>query len=158
MARKASKRGRRGGQGLNVVSTSALRAELERREGAVGDLMSRHRELANELSKIEGELSALGVIPGAKGGRGGRGVGRGRRRGPSAAVPPGRKRHQNDSNLEQALANVLKGQTMGVTEVAAAVQDAGYRTTSPNFRTIVNQALLRSNLIKKVSRGKYTAA
>lgn len=155
MARKAAKRGRRGGRGLNVISTSALRAELDRREGAVGELMSRHRVLAGELAKIESELSALGVSPG---GRGGRVAGRGRRRGPSAAVPPGRKRHQNDSNLEQALANVLKGRTMGVTEVAAAVQDAGYKTTSPNFRTIVNQALLRSNLIKKVSRGKYTAA
>ncbi len=157
MARKAAKRGRPGGRGLTVVSTSALRAELDRREGAVGDLMSRHRELAEELSKIESELSALGVMPGAKRGRPAV-RGRGRPRGPSAAVPAGRKRHQNDSNLEQALANVLKGQTMGVTEVAAAVQDAGYRTTSPNFRTIVNQALLRSNLIKKVSRGKYTAA
>jgi hypothetical protein len=52
---------------------------------------------------------------------------------------------------------VLKGKTMGVAEAADAVQKAGYKTSSPNFRTIVNQALLRSELIKKLGRGAYTA-
>jgi hypothetical protein len=141
------------------MSTAALRAELDRRQSAVNGLLARHRELAAELSQIEGELNALGIAPGS--GRGGRRGKAGRVGAPgvrTARVPAGRKRHQNDSNLEEALAKVLKGKTMGVTEVAKAVQQAGYRTTSPNFRTIVNQALLRSELIKKVSRGQYTAA
>ena len=60
-------------------------------------------------------------------------------------------------NLEDALAKTLTGHTMGVSEVADAVQAAGYQTTSPNFRTIVNQTLIRSNKFKKVSHGKYTA-
>jgi hypothetical protein len=166
MARKARRRrSRRGGQGLNNLSTAALRAELDRRQSQVEGLVTRHRELSAELSKIESELDALGIAPGAgragRRGRGGRGAakrGSGRRGPRSAGVPAGRKRHQNDSNLEEALAKVLKGKTMGVTEVAQAVQEAGYRTTSPNFRTIVNQALLRSELIKKVARGQYTAA
>ena len=68
-----------------------------------------------------------------------------------------RKRPKNDTNLVEALAKVLKGKTMGVTEVTAAVQVAGYKTSAANFRTIVNQALIRSELIKKVSRGQYTA-
>lgn len=154
MARKKSKgrartatRGKRGGRKLAVVSTADLRAELQRREGQVGKLMSRHNELAAELAQIEAELGALGIA--ASGG-----AGRGGRRGAAA----GRRRHRNDANLEESLAKVLKGKTMGVTEVAEAVQAAGYKTTSPNFRTIVNQTLLRSGLIKKVSRGQYTAA
>ena len=60
-------------------------------------------------------------------------------------------------NLVQALAKVLKGRSMGVTEVSHAVQEAGYRTTSPNFRTIVNQTLIKSPLFKRLSRGQYTA-
>lgn len=79
------------------------------------------------------------------------------RRGPSK--PKGsRKRHKNDSNLVEALRGVLKGTTMGVTEVAQAVQDAGYKTTSPNFRTIVNQTLIKHpEAFSKQGRGKYTA-
>ncbi len=156
MAKKASRRGRppgkagrRGGRGLKVISTVDLRAELGRREGQVGKLQTRHRVLSAELAQLEGELAAFGLTSGA-GGRAGRR--------PRVMIPAGRKRPRNDSNLEEALAKVLKGKTMGVTEVAAAVQEAGYRTTSPNFRTIVNQALIRSTLIKKIARGQYTAA
>ncbi|MCB9841270.1 MAG: hypothetical protein H6809_06445 [Phycisphaeraceae bacterium] len=128
------------------MSTADLRAELQRREGQVGKLMSRHNELTAELAQIEAELAALGIA--ASGAS---------RRGRRAAVGV-RRRHRNDANLEESLAKVLKGKTMGVTEVAQAVQAAGYKTTSPNFRTIVNQTLLRSSLIKKVARGQYTAA
>lgn len=61
-------------------------------------------------------------------------------------------------NLVEALVKVLTGRTMSVTEVTQAVQDAGYQTSSANFRTIVNQTLIKSKAFKKVSRGKYTAA
>ncbi|MFI4882217.1 MAG: hypothetical protein ACIAQU_06490 [Phycisphaerales bacterium JB064] len=79
------------------------------------------------------------------------------RKGPSK--PKGsRKRHKNDSNLVEALQGVLKGSVMGVTEVAQAVQDAGYKTTSPNFRTIVNQTLIKHpDVFSKQGRGLYTA-
>lgn len=147
MAKKAAKRGRRGGRTLKVISTADLRAELTRREGQVGKLMAKHRALSEQLAQVEGELAAFGGLAKA--------AGRGKR---ALVVTGGRKRPKNDSNLEAALAKVLRGKTMGVTEVAHAVQEAGYRTTSPNFRTIVNQALLRSELIKKVARGQYTAA
>ncbi len=69
------------------------------------------------------------------------------------------KRFKNDENLVQALQGVLRGKQMSVTEVADAVQEAGYRTTSDNFRTIVNQALIKKgNGFRKVSRGVYTVA
>jgi hypothetical protein len=61
-------------------------------------------------------------------------------------------------SLKEALRKSLSGRTLGVSEAAEAVQRAGYRTSSPSFRTIVNQALLSNpDLFKKVSRGKYTA-
>lgn len=60
-------------------------------------------------------------------------------------------------NLVEALVKLLKGRTMSVTEMTAAVQKAGYKTTSPNFRTIVNQTLIKSDRFKKVARGQYTA-
>ncbi len=60
--------------------------------------------------------------------------------------------------LIEALQKVLANKTMSVTDVAEAVRSAGYHTTSDNFRTIVNQALLaHTNLFKKVDRGQYTA-
>jgi len=51
----------------------------------------------------------------------------------------------------------VDGKTMGVSEAADAVQRAGYKTSAANFRTIVNQTMLKSPKIKKVSRGQYTA-
>lgn len=69
-----------------------------------------------------------------------------------------RKRHQNSTNLVGALQKVLNGKTMGVTEAASAVQKAGYKTTSPNFRTIVNQTLIKHpDAFSKKGRGLYTA-
>lgn len=141
--KKASKKARparKSGRTLNVVSTADLHAELNRRQGQASKLAARHKALLKEIAEVESMLAAFGVTSGS------------RRAGKV------RKRPKNDSNLEVALAKVLKGKTMGVTEVAEAVQAAGYRTTSPNFRTIVNQTLIRSALIKKLSRGQYTAA
>ena len=61
-------------------------------------------------------------------------------------------------NLVDSLAKVLKSKTLSVTEATEAVQKAGYLTTAANFRTIVNQALIReTKVFKKVSRGQYTA-
>jgi hypothetical protein len=42
-----------------------------------------------------------------------------------------------------------------VTDVVELVQKQGYKTTAANFRTIVNQALGKKTLFKKISRGIY---
>lgn len=69
----------------------------------------------------------------------------------------GRKRPQNAVPLATALAATLKDKVMSVTDVSEAVQKDGYRTTSPSFRTIVNQTLInRPDLFKRVDRGQYT--
>lgn len=153
-AKKAAPRrkaaSKRGGS-LRGVSTTALQAELQRRGSELQKLEAKRETLMEEVDRIDNEISVISAAIGAPAGaRRTAGAGRVRRAG-------GRKRPRNAKSLEVALADVLKGKTMGVTEVAEAVQRAGYKTTSPNFRTIVNQTLIRSDLIKKLGRGAYTA-
>lgn len=146
--------------GLRAASAGELQAELQRRSRDLATLEAKRDELLGKVEGIEAEIAAingaLGVSTASPRGR--RSAGR-----PKAGAAirvtrmAGGRRPRNDSSLEVALANTLKGKTMGVSEVAAAVQQAGYKTTSPNFRTIVNQTLIKSDLIKKIGRGQYTA-
>jgi len=122
---------------LTDMSINALQSEIKRREKHARMLQKRREKLVQQLAEIDAEIAGIGGLGG--GGRGGR-------------------RPRNDSNLPEALVGVLTGKTMSVTEAAEAVQKAGYITTSPNFRTIVNQALIRDKRFKRVGRGLYTAS
>ncbi|TVQ62074.1 MAG: hypothetical protein EA378_06315 [Phycisphaerales bacterium] len=126
--------------GLAGIDTAELAAELRRREASLGKIERKREKLLAQLEEVEAELAEAGALLGAAGG-----------------VPSGRKRHRNDSSLEDALVDLLNNTVMSVTDATEAVQRAGYRTTSPNFRTIVNQTLIKSNKFKKVARGQYTA-
>lgn len=122
------------GTSLTSLPISQLQAELRRRQRGVGSLVRRRERLAAKLAALDEQIRDLG------------GSG-------------GRVRPQNASSLVEALHEVLTGKTMGVTEVAEAVRKAGYKTNAANFRTIVNQALIKhKNRFKKVERGQYTAA
>ena len=119
------------------MSLAELQAELNRREKGIRKLERRREKLLAELASIDADLAAVGALSAAGGVR---------------------RRPRNEMNLVDSLAKVLDGKTMSVTEVTGEVQKAGYLTTAANFRTIVNQALIRENKrFKKVSRGKYTA-
>jgi hypothetical protein len=128
---------RRGGRvgGLAKLSMTELHTELRRRERRLPSLQRKRDRLLSKLSTIDEQITALGGAVGSR-----------------------RKRPHNDLKLVDALAKLLKGRTMSVTDAAEAVQKAGYKTTSSTFRTIVNQTLIKSDAFKKVSRGKYTAA
>ncbi len=130
-------------RGLAGVSVETLQAELSRRQQNLGKLEARYSKLSRELSAVAAEIQELGGAISASG--------------KMRVLPGGRRRAKNEMKLEDALAVVLKGQTMSVTEVAEAVQKAGYVTTSPSFRTIVNQTLINSGKFKRVERGQYTA-
>lgn len=121
---------------LTVMSTQELQAEIARRQRGLSGLQRRRARLIEQLADIDAEIREMG---GALNG------------GP-------RKRPRNEMNLVEALKGVLKGQQMSVTDAAQAVQDAGYQTNAANFRTIVNQTLLREKAFKKVSRGVYTTS
>jgi len=135
MARRSSGGG---GGGLTGLSVSDLRRELMRRERRVGGLVRRRERLMLKVRELESQIMEHG----------------GSARGGGLTL---RKRPKNEMNLVQALSKVLADKVMSVTEVSQAVQDAGYNTTSPSFRTIVNQTLINSGKFKRVERGKYTA-
>lgn len=119
------------------MTTAELHAELHRRGRNVRKLERRRERLLLDLAGVEKELASEGALS-ASGGI--------------------RRRPRNEMNLVNSLAAVLQGKEMSVTEVTQAVQQAGYLTTAANFRTIVNQALIREKKkFKKVSRGMYTA-
>ncbi len=109
-------------------------ADMKRQQAAATAIIKKRDELRSKLAELDRDLRALG--PAAK----------------------GRVRPRNDMNLVEALRKVLNGKTMGVTQVSEVVQKAGYKTFAANFRTIVNQTLIKNRKIfKKVSRGQYTA-
>jgi uncharacterized protein YjiS (DUF1127 family) len=121
----------------NSLSIHELQAELQKRERGIRKLERRRERLLADLAQVDTELGAVGAL-----GAGGR----------------IRRRPRNEMNLVDSLAKVLNGKTMSVTDVTQAVQKAGYITTAANFRTIVNQALIREKKVfKKISRGQYTA-
>jgi len=85
-------------------------------------------------------------------------VGGSRAGGPTGGLLPettGGHTRRNDLNLEQALKRAMGDKPMSVTDAAAAALKAGYRTTSPSFRQIVNATLIRSGEFERVGRGEY---
>lgn len=101
------------------------------------ELAIRHRRLQNLIEKrnqINFEIKSLGGDARLQG-----------------------SRAKNETPLVPALKALLKGREMTVTKTAEAVQKAGYTTTSPNFRTIVNQALINTKNFRRCRRGVYTA-
>ncbi len=124
---------------LSGLSVGDLQRELRRRERGVEVLVRKRDKLMEKVHALDTEIAALGIALGSR------------------RAAAGRRRPRNDSNLADALVSVLKTKTLSVTDVAQAVQEAGYVTTSPNFRTIVNQTLIKDKRIKRVGRGQYTA-
>ena len=133
-----AKRGSRGSGGgsLAKISYSELARELSRRQRDLTSLHRRRSSLMERLKTLDREIAALGGLIGA---------------GPDGV----RRRPRNTKTLVDALHEVLSGKTMSVTQVSEEVQKAGYVTTSPSFRTIVNQTLINSGKFKRVGRGVY---
>ena len=127
---------------LSSLSNAELLREVARRERKVRTLVRKRDKLMQKVRLLDADIEQFGGR--AASGRGG--------------AITGRRRPANSMNLVEALTKVLSGKTMGVSEAAEAVKKAGYATTSPNFRTIVNQALLSNgSSFKRVERGQYTA-
>jgi hypothetical protein len=149
---------------LRSLSTSALRAEIARREKGAGKLAAKHKQLAARLAEIESELADLGVDGVARRGRRpGRPAGR---RGPGR--PPGsrglgrppkagrRGRGGNAMSLPAMLAQAVRvGSTVSPAEAGMAVKKAGYRSGSKTFGVQVAIALAKSPLFKRTGRGQY---
>lgn len=127
-----------GSSSLSAASTDAIRRELAKRGRRLPGLRRKLEGLQAKVARVESEIAALGGEIGAAGGR---------------------KRPKNDMTLVDALHKLLKNQKMTVTQATTEVQKAGYKTSAENFRTIVNQTLIRfKNRFKKLSRGVYTSS
>lgn len=126
---------------LMKMTTIDLQREIRSRQRRLPALLNGRVKVVAKLAAIEAEIERLG---GSTGG---------------SASGHGRVRVKNELNLTDALLKIFKGRTLRVTEIADAVQAAGYKSRSAHFRTIVNQNLITNGkLFKKVSRGRYTAA
>lgn len=124
---------------LAKIATAELADELHRRKIQTHSLQKKRDALAKQLEQLDDRIQELGglnidSVPRGAGGR----------------------RRRNAANLVQSLEKLLQNKSMNVTEITSAVQKAGYTTTSPNFRTIVNQTLINSPKFKRVDRGVYT--
>ncbi|MGD9690166.1 MAG: hypothetical protein AB7K52_10985 [Phycisphaerales bacterium] len=126
-------------KGLQSLSITDLEREIARRRSGVSSLLKRRKALERRLAALDAKIHAAGGSAG--------GAVRGRR-GP---------RPKNSANLVDSLRKLLNGKTLSVTDAADAVRRAGYRTNSPNFRTMVNAALLKKKFFKRTGRGMYTA-
>lgn len=119
---------------LDDMTLGDLQAEIRRRERRQRSLAKKRERLVEQIAEIDAELSELGA----------------------PEVGGVRRRARNEQNLAEALVDLLTGQQLNVTKIAQEVQRAGYRTTSPNFRTIVNQTLIKDSRFERVGRGTYT--
>ena len=127
------------GAGLAIADLQRI---LDQKQNELKRLYKRRSQLERELHGIDREISKVE-------GRGGNG--RGGRKG-------GGGRARNDKSLIETLEDVLRsnGGPMGVGDILEAVQAAGYRSNSDNFRGIINQQLIKEKKrFHKAGRGMY---
>jgi hypothetical protein len=152
------------------LSLEDLRRLCEEKEAQIGRLLERREALAAELESLDAELggSGRGRSRGPGRPRGSRGA-RGRRRGPGRppkAAKAGRgrrgKRGARGPRGEGGLQNMIRkalassSEPMKLADLAQAVLDAGYQTSSSRFGVIVGQRLSEMKDVKKAGRGLYT--
>lgn len=117
---------------LDSLSLSDLKRLIHERKKGHADLRKQRNKLLKQLAKIEKQL-------GGESGRRGTGT-----------------RPRNSMPLAEAIADALKGgKPMKVPEIAQAVMDAGYKSSSPKFTAIVNQTLIKDKRFHATERGVY---
>jgi len=118
----------------NGLSLAQLEHLLASRRAQIRKFGKRRAKLSRELAQIDKQIAALGGAGlGAAGGRA-----------------------RNEKSLVAMLEEVMGGgKPMGVGDIVAAVQKKGYRSTSANFRGIVNQTLIKEKQFTSAGRGMY---
>lgn len=121
------------------MSLDDLQRVIRDRQRALAKLERQRAKVQRKLDVVERQIAA--VTGSSSGGRRGR--------------PSGRPR--NDGSLSEAIARVLAGAggPMKIRDIAEKVQAGGYRSSSANFRGVVNQALFKDKRFKSAGRGLY---
>jgi hypothetical protein len=143
MAKQAAKKAKRAqhlARSLANIPAAELHSELLRRRRRVQPLARRYERLLERAAKVRAEIVALGGSVDASP--------------PDAGVA--RRRPRNRASLVQTLKTALAGNTLSVEQAMKKVLAAGYRSSSPSFRAIVNRALIKNAQFKRVGRGRYT--
>lgn len=126
---------------LKSLDTTALMAELKRRERNAKGLIKKRDKLARQLADVEAELSVLGATGSLRG---------------SAPSGGPRKRARNKVSLTDALAQAMEVRAVvSPAEAAELVKENGYKSTSQHFGMMVSNALTKDKRFKRVSRGQY---
>lgn len=127
-----------------ALSIAELERLLEERRSSVAKLQKRRDELQAKLDDLDREIAAAGGGSRGPGGPGER----------PARTAGGRAR--NATSLGDAIAAAMDGKgPMSVGDILDAVTAGGYRSTSANFRGIVNQTLIKDKRFHSASRGNY---
>lgn len=123
------------GRPRKFPSISDLQNMIRERRRHRTRIIQERKKAQSRLDQIDRDLQMLD----GRGGGGGRGRGR------------------NSASLTETMEAVLKksSKPMRVGDIAQAVQQAGYRSSSANFRGIVNQTLIKEKRFSAASRGHY---
>ena len=125
-----------------ALSIPELERLLEERRSSVAKLQKKRDELQAKVDDLDRQITAAG------------GSGEGRVGTAGTRTAGGRAR--NAVSLGGAIAAVMGGKgPMTVGDILAAVTASGYRSTSANFRGIVNQALIKDKRFQQSGRGSY---
>jgi hypothetical protein len=126
------------------LSIAQLEKMLNVRKGEIQRLTRQRNKVARRLDAIDSRIRALGGN--GHGGRGGGGGGGG-----------AGSRVRNEKSLIEMIEGVLgkSGKPMKVGDIADAVRAGGYRSNSANFRSIVNQTLIKEKKFGSAGRGLY---
>jgi hypothetical protein len=108
---------------------------LNVRRAELAKLQKQRAGLVRELASVDRSIARIGGIAGGKG-----------------------SRARNEQSLTETLQSVLSdgGKPMAVGDILAAVEATGYRSSSANFRGIINQTLIKERkLFSSAGRGIY---
>ena len=120
------------------LSLAQLQQFMETRRNELNKLRRKRNEIQRELDALDRQIDRI------DGGMGGG------RRGGSGRV-------RNEMSLNETLEQVLRssGKPMRVGDIVDAVEKTGYRSSSANFRGIVNQTLIKDKRFVASERGMY---
>ena len=119
----------------NGLSIAQLEQMLHSRRSRLQKLQRERNKVARRLDQIESRMRDLG-----------------------GSIRGGGTRARNAQSLIAMIETTLKSagnKAMNVGDIAAAVLKRGYRTTSANFRSIVNQTLIKDKRFGSAARGMY---
>jgi hypothetical protein len=115
------------------LSISQIESLLQQRRGELGKLRKERAELERGMAKLDRKIESLGG---------------GRSRGGRA---------KNEKSLTALMEELLQksSKPMQVGDILAKVEAAGYRSSSANFRSIINQTLIKDKRFSSAGRGLY---